>query len=84
MSTITDSKSEQDPVAVSGVTYQRADDGYFDKRQLQRTAGIWGLWGIGVAAVISGDFSGWNGGIGAAGFGGFLIAAAIVVCMYSR
>lgn len=82
MSIITDKPAKEDPVAVAGVTYQRAEDGYFDKRQLQRTAGIWGLWGIGVAAVISGDFSGWNGGISAAGFGGFLVAAAIVVCMY--
>ncbi len=81
MSTITDRTSEE-PVAVSGVTYQRAEDGYFDKRQLQRSAGIWGLWGIGVAAVISGDFSGWNGGLVSAGFGGFLIAAVIVVGMY--
>lgn len=56
------------PVAVSGVTYQRAEEGYFEKRQLKRTAGVWGLWGMGVAAVISGDFSGWNGGIAAAGW----------------
>ena len=52
MSTATDSG----PVAVSGVTYQRAEDGYFEKRQLKRTAGVWGLWGMGVAAVISGNF----------------------------
>jgi len=78
MSTITDKEG----LAVSGVTYQRADDDYFDKRKLQRTAGVWGLWGIGVAAVISGDFSGWNFGIGTAGWGGFLVAAVIVVVMY--
>lgn len=67
---------------VSGVTYQKADDGYFEKRSLARTAGFWGLWGIGVAAVISGDFSGWNFGLASAGFGGMLIAFAIVVIMY--
>ena len=78
MSTDTDS----DAVAVSGVTYQRAEAGYFDKRQLQRSAGVWGLWGIGVAAVISGDFSGWNFGIGVAGWGGFVIASLIVIAMY--
>jgi ethanolamine permease len=78
MSTVTD----DEPVAVSGVTYQRAEDGYFEKRKLKRTAGFWGLWGMGVAAVISGDFSGWNGGIAAAGWGGFVIAALIVVAMY--
>ncbi len=78
MSTVID----DEPVAVSGVTYQRAEDGYFDKRKLKRTAGFWGLWGMGVAAVISGNFSGWNGGIAAAGWGGFAIAALIVVAMY--
>ncbi|MFZ2623642.1 MAG: hypothetical protein WAX29_00160, partial [Propionibacterium sp.] len=72
----------EDSLAVGGVTYRRADAGYFDKRTLQRSAGVWGLWGIGVAAVISGNFSGWNGGIATAGWGGFLIATLIVVVMY--
>ena len=57
-------------------------EGYFDKRGLTRAAGFWGLWGLGVAAVISGDFSGWNFGIGGAGWGGFLIATAVVTLMY--
>lgn len=78
MSTVT----EDEPVAVAGVTYTRAEDGYFDKRKLKRTAGFWGLWGMGVAAVISGDFSGWNGGVAAAGWGGFMVAVLIVVAMY--
>lgn len=78
MSTVT----EGEPVAVSGVTYQRPEEGYFEKRKLKRTAGFWGLWGMGIAAVISGNFSGWNGGIAAAGWGGFMIAALIVVAMY--
>lgn len=66
----------------SGVTYAHATEGYFEKRQLKRTAGFWGLWGIGVAAVISGDFSGWNFGIGEAGWGGLLIASLVIVVMY--
>ncbi|MFT4081815.1 MAG: amino acid permease [Nocardioides sp.] len=65
-----------------GVTYSHAEEGYFDKRQLKRTAGFWGLWGIGVAAVISGDFSGWNGGLGTAGWGGLLIATILMILMY--
>ncbi len=73
---------DDEPVEVSGVTYQRAEEGYFDKRKLKRSAGFWGLWGIGVAAVVSGNFSGWNGGIAAAGWGGFAIAALIVIAMY--
>src|SRR4051812_28599807 len=70
------------PRGASGVTYTHAQEGYFDKRGLTRTAGFWGLWGLGVAAVISGDFSGWNFGIGGAGWGGFLIATVIVTLMY--
>ncbi|WP_127818692.1 amino acid permease [Microbacterium sp. CPCC 204701] len=67
---------------VSGATYTRAGEGYFEKRGLKRAAGVWGLWGLAVAAVISGDFSGWNFGIDFAGFGGMLIAFVILVAMY--
>ena len=67
---------------VSGVTYTKAETGYFEKRSLKRTAGFWGLWGIGIAAVISGDFSGWNPGLGQAGWGGLLIATIVIVIMY--
>lgn len=66
----------------SGVTYTQAGDGYFEKRTLLRTAGFWGLWGIGIAAVISGDFSGWNFGIGEAGWGGLGIATVAIIVMY--
>jgi ethanolamine permease len=71
-----------DKRTVSGVTYTRAGDDYFEKRGLKRSAGVWGLWGLAVAAVISGDFSGWNFGIDFAGFGGMLIAFAVLVVMY--
>ena len=67
---------------VAGATYTRAGSDYFEKRTLKRSAGVWGLWGLAVAAVISGDFSGWNFGIDFAGFGGMLIAFAILVAMY--
>ena len=67
---------------VAGATYTRAGNEYFEKRTLKRSAGVWGLWGLAVAAVISGDFSGWNFGIDFAGFGGMLIAFAILVLMY--
>ena len=66
----------------SGATYTKAEDGYFEKRSLKRTAGVWGLWGIGIAAVISGDFAGWNPGLGQAGWGGLLIATIIITIMF--
>ena len=66
----------------SGVTYRDAEHGYFEKRGLIRHAGAWSLWALGVAAVISGDFSGWNFGIGEAGWGGLLIATVVIGVMY--
>jgi ethanolamine permease len=74
--------SNDDSAKVAGATYTRAGRDYFEKRGLKRAAGVWGLWGLAVAAVISGDFSGWNFGIDFAGFGGMLIAFAILVLMY--
>ena len=67
---------------VQGVSYKDVSHDYFEKRGLQRHAGLFGLWALGVAAVISGDFSGWNFGIGEAGWGGLLIATLLVVAMY--
>ena len=67
---------------VSGVTYKKPEAGYFEKRQLTRAAGLLGLWGLAIAAVISGDFSGWNFGLDVGGFGGLLIAFGILVIMY--
>jgi ethanolamine permease len=37
---------------------------------------------LGVSYVISGDFAGWNFGIGEAGWGGFAIAAVLMGLMY--
>lgn len=68
--------------SAAGVKYTSAGAEYFQKRKLKRSAGVWGLWGLAVAAVISGDFSGWNFGIDFAGFGGMLIAFVILVIMY--
>jgi ethanolamine permease len=65
-----------------GVTYREPDGGYFAKRSLRRHAGIWSLWALGVAAVISGEFSGWNLGLDAGGFGGLLVATVIIAVMY--
>jgi len=66
---------------VGSVTYREAGQEYFEKRSLRRHAGVWSLWALGVAAVISGDFFGWNFGL-AYGFGGLLIATIVVTVMY--
>ena len=48
---------------VGAITYREADEEYFAKRTLRRHAGVWSLWALGVAAVISGEFFGWNFGL---------------------
>lgn len=67
---------------VGGVTYTKADGAYFEKRKLRRHARVWSLWALGVGAVISGHFSGWNFGIGQGGWGGLFIAAILIAIMY--
>ena len=68
---------------VRGVEYRAVDETYFAKRSLRRHAGAWSLWALGVGAVISGDFFGWNFGLAAGGFGGLLAATAIITAMYA-
>ena len=65
-----------------GVTYAEVATGYFEKRGLKRHARFWSLWALGVGAVISGDFSGWNLGLAVGGFGGLLVATLVITVMY--
>ena len=65
-----------------GVKYETVSQEYFAKRGLKRYARVWSLWALGVGAVISGHFSGWNFGIGVGGFGGLVIAGVIIGIMY--
>lgn len=65
----------------AGVTYTKVDSSYFEKRGLRRYAGVWSLWALGVGAVISGHFSGWNFGL-AQGWGSLFLATGIIAVMY--
>src|SRR5512143_1105809 len=65
-----------------GVSYRIPEKDYFDQRELRRRAGGFYLWALGVAAVISGEFSGWNLGFGVGGWGGMFIATIIITVMY--
>lgn len=65
-----------------GVEYEKVGTEYFAKRTLRKYAGVFSLWALGVGAVISGHYSGWNLGLGVGGFGGFLIAAIVIGIMY--
>lgn len=74
---------QRDPFPLAGgITYQAVEADYFEKRGLKRYAGIWSLWALGVGAVISGHFSGWNLGLAVGGWGGMLIAAGIMAVMF--
>lgn len=65
-----------------GVSYSKVDAAYFEKRGLTRYAGVASLWALGVGAVISGEFSGWNLGLASGGWGGMLIASILIAIMY--
>ena len=65
-----------------GVSYRSPGIDYFEDRELRRHAGVFYLWALGVAAVISGDFSGWNLGFAVGGWGGMFVGTIIIIIMY--
>src|SRR5215207_9657170 len=65
----------------AGITYTTVDESYFEARRLKRHARVWSLWALGVGAVISGHYSGWNLGL-AQGFGSMFYATIIIAIMY--
>ncbi len=69
-------------MAKAPVGYEFVAPGYFARRGLARYAGVWSLWALGVGAVISGHFSGWNLGL-AQGFGSMALAALLIALMYT-
>ena len=67
-----------------GVAYENVESDYLEDRQLKQGAAGWVLLaGLGVAYVISGDYAGWNYGLGEGGWGGMLIATALMGLMYT-
>lgn len=68
----------------SHIDYASVDKDYLRNRQLKKGAAGWILLaGLGIAYVISGDFSGWNLGLAAGGWGGLLIAFVLMGIMYT-
>jgi ethanolamine permease len=65
----------------SGIRYEQVSAEYFAQRRLRRYAGVLSLWALGVGAVISGHFSGWNFGL-AFGWGSMFVATVIITVMY--
>src|SRR6187551_522863 len=69
------------PASSGGVNYKQVNADYFANRGLRRYAKVWSLWALGVGAVISGHYSGWNFGL-ANGWGSMLVALFIIAAMY--
>ncbi|HWO67520.1 MAG TPA: ethanolamine permease, partial [Umezawaea sp.] len=66
------------------MAYQKVGEDYLEHRQLKRGAAGWVLLaGLGVSYVISGDFAGWNFGLAQGGWGGLLVATALMATMYT-
>ena len=69
---------------IRGVDYESVGEGYFAERELKKGAAGWLLLvGLGVAYVISGDFAGWNFGLGEGGWGGLVVATVLMAVMYT-
>jgi ethanolamine permease len=64
------------------ISYRSVNESYLRRRQLRGSASPFLLWGLGVGAVISGDFYGWNYGLAAGGFWGLAIATFLMAIMY--
>lgn len=73
---------DETTIRSGAASYSRVDEQYLEARQLKKSAGWVLLCALGVGAVISGDFFGWQFGLGAGGFGGLLIAVVIIAVMY--
>ncbi|MFF8711733.1 ethanolamine permease [Streptomyces sp. NPDC015184] len=59
-------------------------DEYLHRRALRRGSAGWLLLtGLGVAYVVSGDYSGWNIGLSKGGFGGLAAATVLMGLMYA-
>lgn len=73
-----------EPSGQTGVEYDQVGKDYFENRQLKRGAAGWLLLvGLGIAYVISGDYAGWNFGLGQGGWGGLMIASLLMAIMYT-
>jgi ethanolamine permease len=67
----------------TGPAFTDPGDAYFKQRSLRRHARVLQLWALGVGAVISGDFFGWNFGLSEGGFGGMLAAVVIMTILFA-
>ncbi|MDI3386859.1 ethanolamine permease [Streptomyces sp. B-S-A8] len=81
---MTDERTTAPPGHTTAPPGRAAGDDYLERRALRRGSAGWLLLtGLGVAYVVSGDFSGWNFGLAEGGFGGLAIATVLMGVMYT-
>ena len=64
------------------IRHENVGPEYLKQRSLHKKAGWISLWGLGVGAVLSGEFFGWNFGLAAGGFWGLAMATVLMATMY--
>ncbi|NJK81274.1 MAG: amino acid permease [Chloroflexaceae bacterium] len=67
---------------IQGVQYESVNPSYLEQRQLRKSAGLLLLWALGVGAVISGNFFGWNFSLATGGIGGLAFATILMAILY--
>src|SRR2546425_6065726 len=55
---------------------------YLKEHALKKPMGVLHIWALGVGVVITGEYFGWNGGLGVAGPIGMLLASLFVCLLY--
>ncbi len=69
-------------VVIDAAALKPEERQYPDEHSLKKPMGTAQIWALGVGAVITGEFFGWNGGLSEAGPTGMLIASLFVCALY--
>ncbi len=69
-------------VAIGAAALRPEEKKYLDEHSLKKPMRTAQIWALGVGAVITGEYFGWNGGLGVAGPTGMLIASLFVCVLY--
>ncbi len=69
-------------VVIDSAALRPEERKYLDEHSLKKPMGTAQIWALGVGAVITGEYFGWNGGLGVAGPTGMLLASLFVCVLY--
>ena len=74
--------SDAADVVIDTATLRPDEKQFLEEHALKKPMGTAQIWALGVGAVITGEYFGWNGGLGVAGPTGMLIASLFVCVLY--